>query len=158
MPQAPTIASAPARTRPKRRLTQGEEPENKRKNLWPASIGLSVLVPKETRSLEATVRFAEYVLEIEKPEGGGRGHVLGLYACHDDRLIATAEYLRKKLNYRGYLHLKMMPGTEYDQVLRALQLADRVSVNLEGPNTRRLAALAPQKGFLEELIKPLQWV
>ena len=75
-----------------------------------------------------------------------------------DKLIATAEVLRKKLNYRGYLHLKLMPGSEYDQVLRAMQLADRVSINLEGPNTKRVQALAPQKVFFEELVEPLRWV
>jgi predicted DNA-binding helix-hairpin-helix protein len=75
-----------------------------------------------------------------------------------DKLIDTAEVLRKKLNYRGYLHLKLMPGTEFDQVLRAMQLADRVSINLEGANTRRLQALAPQKVFIEELLQPLKWV
>jgi predicted DNA-binding helix-hairpin-helix protein len=75
-----------------------------------------------------------------------------------DRLIAMAEVLRTKLHYRGYLHLKLMPGTEYDQVLRAMQLADRVSVNLEGPNSTRLSALAPQKVFMDELLQPLRWV
>jgi len=75
-----------------------------------------------------------------------------------DRLIATAEILRHKLHYRGYLHLKLMPGAEYDQVLRAMQLADRVSVNLEGANPRRLEALAPQKVFMDELLQPLRWV
>ena len=75
-----------------------------------------------------------------------------------DKLIAMAEHLRLKLHYKGYLHLKLMPGSEYDQVLRAMQLADRVSVNLEGPNTKRLSALAPQKVFLEELLQPLRWV
>jgi predicted DNA-binding helix-hairpin-helix protein len=65
--------------------------------------------------------------------------------------------LRHKLNYRGYVHLKIMPGTERDQVLRAMQLADRISINLEAPNSRRLADLAPHKIFLEELLKPLQW-
>jgi predicted DNA-binding helix-hairpin-helix protein len=75
-----------------------------------------------------------------------------------DKLIDTAEILRKKLGYQGYLHLKIMPGAEFDQVLRAMQLADRVSVNLEGPNTKRLQALAPQKVFIEELIQPLKWV
>lgn len=75
-----------------------------------------------------------------------------------DKLIDTAEILRKKLGYRGYIHLKIMPGAEFDQVLRAMQLADRVSVNLEGPNTRRLQALAPQKMFIDELIQPLKWV
>jgi len=75
-----------------------------------------------------------------------------------DRLIATAEILRSRLGFQGYLHLKLMPGAEYAQVERALQLADRVSVNLEAPNTRRLIRLAPQKAFLDELLQPLKWV
>ena len=49
-----------------------------------------------------------------------------------DRLIATAEILRKKLGYRGYLHLKLMPGAEQAQIERAMQLADRVSVLVDG--------------------------
>jgi predicted DNA-binding helix-hairpin-helix protein len=75
-----------------------------------------------------------------------------------DRLLATAEVLRNKLDYRGYLHLKIMPGAERAQVERAMQLADRVSINLEAPNTERLARLAPQKTFIEELLTPLNWV
>ncbi len=74
-----------------------------------------------------------------------------------DRLIDTIDVLRNKLNYRGYVHLKIMPGTERDQVLRAMQLSDRISINLEAPNSRRLADLAPHKVFLEELLQPLQW-
>lgn len=75
-----------------------------------------------------------------------------------DQLIATAEILRLKLGFKGYLHLKIMPGAEKAQVERAMQLADRVSVNLEAPNTERLVNLAPHKVFFEELLRPLQWV
>ncbi|MBN1888354.1 MAG: radical SAM protein, partial [Thermoflexales bacterium] len=75
-----------------------------------------------------------------------------------DRLIATAELLRGKYHFAGYIHLKLMPGAESDQILRAMQLANRVSVNLEAPNTERLARLAPHKVFLEELLRPLQEV
>ena len=39
-----------------------------------------------------------------------------------------------------------------------MQLADRVSINLEAPNTERLARLAPNKTFIEELFRPLRWV
>ena len=53
--------------------TQGEEKSDRRPNVWPASIGLSVLVPAETQEVTATVRFAEYVRDPEKPEGRGRG-------------------------------------------------------------------------------------
>ena len=75
-----------------------------------------------------------------------------------DRLLDTADILRHKLGFRGYIHLKIMPGAEKAQVERAMQLADRVSVNLEAPNTERLARLAPHKIFLEELLRPLRWV
>jgi predicted DNA-binding helix-hairpin-helix protein len=75
-----------------------------------------------------------------------------------DKLIETADILRNKLRFPGYVHLKIMPGAESDQVLRSMQLASRVSVNLEGPNTRRLQQLAPKKVFLEELLQPLRWV
>ncbi len=76
----------------------------------------------------------------------------------EDRLLDTIEILRRKHSFRGYVHLKLMPGVERDQVLRAMQIADRVSVNLEAPNTERLRRLAPHKIFLEELLQPLKWV
>ncbi len=76
----------------------------------------------------------------------------------EDKLLDTAEILRTRKGYRGYIHLKIMPGAERAQVERAMQLADRVSVNLEAPNTERLSRLAPHKGFIEELITPLKWV
>jgi predicted DNA-binding helix-hairpin-helix protein len=75
-----------------------------------------------------------------------------------NKILDTAEILRKRFGYRGYMHLKIMPGAERGQVERAMQLADRVSVNLEAPNTQRLAKLAPHKIFLEELLRPLKWV
>ena len=74
-----------------------------------------------------------------------------------DQLLDAADILRNKLKFRGYIHLKIMPGAQKAQVERAMQLADRVSVNLEAPNTERLARLAPHKQFLEELIRPLRW-
>jgi predicted DNA-binding helix-hairpin-helix protein len=75
-----------------------------------------------------------------------------------DRLIDTADILRKKLNFRGYIHLKIMPGAEYSQVERAMQLADRVSINLEAPSSEHLHKLAPHKLFNEELMHPLKWI
>jgi predicted DNA-binding helix-hairpin-helix protein len=74
-----------------------------------------------------------------------------------DKLIDTAEIIRKKYRYRGYIHLKIMPGAEYDQIHRAMQLADRVSVNLEGATQERLNALAPKKDFDRELVQMLRW-
>ena len=74
-----------------------------------------------------------------------------------DKIIDTADIIRNKQGYRGYIHLKIMPGIEYDQLYRSMQLADRISVNLEAPTSERLAALAPKKVFVEELVQMLQW-
>ena len=75
-----------------------------------------------------------------------------------DKLLDTAEILRQKFNFQGYLHLKIMPGAQKGQVELAMQLADRLSVNLEAPNPNRLARLAPGKQFIEQLLQPLKWV
>jgi predicted DNA-binding helix-hairpin-helix protein len=75
-----------------------------------------------------------------------------------DKLIDAADIMRHKLGFRGYIHLKIMPGAERAQVERAMRLADRVSINLEAPNDARLARLAPHKQFTEELLEPLKWV
>ena len=72
-----------------------------------------------------------------------------------DKLLDTVEIVRRRYQYRGYIHLKVMPGIEADQLLRAMQLADRVSVNLEAPTPARLHALAPKKAFERELLSLL---
>ena len=75
-----------------------------------------------------------------------------------DKIIDTAEILRRRYGYTGYLHLKVMPGAEYEQIERTMQLADRVSVNLEGATEERLAMLAPKKDYWGELVQRLQWI
>lgn len=74
-----------------------------------------------------------------------------------DKLIDTVEIARTRYHYRGYIHLKIMPGAEYDQIARAMQLADRISINLEAPTQQRMDALAPKKDFAGELLQRLQW-
>ncbi len=74
-----------------------------------------------------------------------------------DKIIDTIEIVRRKYRYPGYVHLKLMPGSEYDQIKRAVELADRVSINLEGATAERLTALAPKKDFYDELLQRLRW-
>lgn len=109
--------------------------------------------PEEFANLFAKLnqsRAAEGLFISSGLAGGG--------ARTQDKLLDTADILRNKLGFRGYIHLKIMPGAEKEQVYRAMQLADRVSINLEAPNTNRLSRLAPHKIFLDELLQPLKWV
>jgi len=94
--------------------------------------------------------------------GGAQGlflssGIIGGGVRTQDRLLDAADILRHRLSFRGYLHLKLMPGAQHAQVVRAMSLADRVSVNLEAPSQSRLTPLAPRKVFLEELLQPLAW-
>jgi len=75
-----------------------------------------------------------------------------------DKIIETAEILRIKKKYSGYLHMKIMPGAEFDQILSLMKWSDRVSINLEAPNPERLVQLAPLKHFGEELFSRIRWV
>jgi len=75
-----------------------------------------------------------------------------------DPMLATADLLRHKHAYRGYLHLKIMPGAQSAQIEQAVQLADRVSVNLESVDAGRLASIAPDKDFEGELLSAVRQV
>ncbi|MFQ5344051.1 MAG: radical SAM protein [Anaerolineae bacterium] len=75
-----------------------------------------------------------------------------------EKMIATAEILRRKLHFDGYLHLKIMPTASDAAIEAALGLADRVSVNLEAPNAERLSRLTSTKEIEQDLMAPLRRV
>lgn len=99
-----------------------------------------------------TLQRAERVQGIFLSSGIIKGSV-----TTQDKIIDTIEIIRHRYQYDGYIHLKIMPGVQYEQLYRAMQLADRVSVNLEGPTQDRLNSLAPKKDFSNELLKMLRW-
>ncbi|MFC2030476.1 radical SAM protein [Chloroflexota bacterium] len=74
-----------------------------------------------------------------------------------DRLIATVEIIRRRYEFAGYVHLKILPGASEAHIERAVQLAHRVSVNLEAPNPDRLSVIAPHKDYFGELSEPMRF-
>ncbi|HPC58294.1 MAG TPA: radical SAM protein, partial [Kiritimatiellia bacterium] len=48
-----------------------------------------------------------------------------------ERMLATAERLRRREGFRGMLHIKIIPGASDAAIERALQLASGVSLNIE---------------------------
>ncbi len=61
----------------------------------------------------------------------------------------SAIILRKKYGYKGYMHIKIMPDTDYFAIREALLYADRASVNLEAPKDVYLKRLSKDKNFKE---------
>jgi predicted DNA-binding helix-hairpin-helix protein len=64
-----------------------------------------------------------------------------------DDLITALELLRMKHAFRGYIHVKMVPGGQPAQIERLTALASRVSINLETPCGASLLQIAPEKRF-----------
>lgn len=74
-----------------------------------------------------------------------------------EELIRTAELLRKKYLFQGYIHLKAIPGAAPDLIERAGYLADRMSVNLELPTAEGLRKLAPHKSR-KTILRPMKQI
>jgi predicted DNA-binding helix-hairpin-helix protein len=113
---------------------------------------------RETFSADEMAKAFDTLQRAKKVDGMflSSGIIKGSVTTQD-KIIDTVEIVRHRYTYRGYIHLKIMPGIERDQLYRAMQLADRISVNLEAPTQERLDALAPKKNFDAELLQMIRW-
>jgi len=74
-----------------------------------------------------------------------------------DRMLATIDLLRRHEGFEGYVHIKLLPGAEAAQVDEAARLANRISVNLEGPSDTHVRRLAREKDFSGDLLPKLEY-
>ncbi len=74
-----------------------------------------------------------------------------------ERMIEVIERLRRK-GYRGYIHLRLMPGVSKDLLFHAAVLSDRIGLNIEAPRTV-FREIAPSKAdWLQDIVKRLEWL
>lgn len=73
-------------------------------------------------------------------------------------LTDTAEILRRRFSYRGYIHLKIIPGASDAAIHKALSLASAVSLNIETPGARYFRKLSSCKDYDEHIIRPLRMI
>ncbi|MBN2036254.1 MAG: helix-hairpin-helix domain-containing protein [Chitinispirillaceae bacterium] len=70
----------------------------------------------------------------------------------------TAAILRKRYKYRGYIHLKVLPGATDAAVEESLSLANTVSLNIETPGKHHIRKLSSKKDFENDIIQPLKMI
>jgi predicted DNA-binding helix-hairpin-helix protein len=75
-----------------------------------------------------------------------------------ERLNATARLLRGRHQFRGYIHLKIIPGASAAAVEEAVSLASAVSLNIETPGEKHLARLSSRKNYLRDVIEPIKQI
>ncbi|MDC7126912.1 MAG: helix-hairpin-helix domain-containing protein [Spirochaetales bacterium] len=69
-----------------------------------------------------------------------------------EEMVKTAELLRKRYRFKGYIHLKIIPGCNEELILAAAELADRLSINMEAPTRNHLHNIAPDKDLISQII------
>ncbi len=96
-----------------------------------------------------------------------QGKVFGLFVSSgvvgtpDDtmqRINTIAGVLRSRYKFRGYIHLKIIPGAGAAAIEQAVQLASAVSLNIETPGAEFLANLSTQKDYLRDIIEPIKHI
>lgn len=75
-----------------------------------------------------------------------------------ERINDTARILRYKYDYKGYIHLKIIPGASDAAIEDSISLANSVSLNIETPGSKRFEILSNKKDYSNDIIKPLKLI
>jgi len=84
--------------------------------------------------------------------------VLGSADATMDRLNGVARLLRKKYGFRGYIHLKVIPGASDAAIEETVSLASSVSLNIETPGAKNLEKLSKKKKYIQDIIDPIKLI
>lgn len=96
-----------------------------------------------------------------------RGEVFGLFLSSGvlgtpdatmERLNRIAKILRYRRGFRGYIHLKVIPGASANAIEEAVKLSSAVSLNIETPGAKHLAKLSDKKRFIEDIVEPIKLI
>lgn len=72
-----------------------------------------------------------------------------------DKINTVARLLRYKHGFRGYIHLKIIPGASDAAIEDSLSLATAVSLNIETPGKRHFQLLSNRKDYERDILRPL---
>lgn len=72
-----------------------------------------------------------------------------------EKICEALLLLRTRYRFRGYIHVKAIPGAAEELLDKAGYLADRISVNMELPTEESLRRLAPNKSY-RAILSPMR--
>lgn len=84
--------------------------------------------------------------------------VIGTPDVTMERINAIARILRYKHAFKGYIHLKVIPGASPAAITESVSLASAVSLNIETPGAEYLAKVSQKKDYLRDIIAPIKQI
>lgn len=94
------------------------------------------------------------------------GKVMGLFLSSGvigtpdqtmERINTIAAMLRRR-QFKGYIHLKVIPGASDAAIEEAVALANNVSINIEVPGEKQFQRLCSSKHYLDDVIRPMKLI
>lgn len=75
-----------------------------------------------------------------------------------DKINTVARLLRYKHRFKGYIHLKIIPGASDAAIEDSLSLATAVSLNIETPGKKHAEKLSERKDYDNDIMRPLKFI
>ena len=75
-----------------------------------------------------------------------------------EKMVEAVSIIRRQYRFRGYVHLKILPGENYDLIKRSAELATRLSINIEAPNKQRIHELSTTKEYKSDILRRQAWI
>jgi len=74
-----------------------------------------------------------------------------------ERINRTALILRR-MQFKGYIHLKVIPGSSQAAIRQSVSLASAVSLNIETPGEKHFSCLSTTKNYSRDIIEPIKFI
>ena len=75
-----------------------------------------------------------------------------------EKMIEALSLIRNKYCFQGYIHVKILPGTSKDHIRQIMEIADRVSLNVELPSSCRLNEVSSMKNYETDIIRCQKYI
>jgi predicted DNA-binding helix-hairpin-helix protein len=109
--------------------------------------------PEELAGITLSLYKGNYIegLFLSSGVGGEENRVM-------EEMLDAVRLLRERHKFKGYVHMKILPGTSFEHVKQAVELVDRVSVNVECPSKSHMSELSSTKDFENDILQRQRFV
>jgi predicted DNA-binding helix-hairpin-helix protein len=109
--------------------------------------------PEELAKITISLYRSNYIEGLFLSSGSGRNEDTIM-----EKMIETARLLREKYCFQGYIHLKVLPGASRSHIGEAMELSDRVSVNLEAATASFMSEICTSKDYEIDILQRQRYI
>ena len=109
--------------------------------------------PQELAAITLSLYRSNFIEGLFLSSGAGRDEEIVM-----EKMVETARLLRQRHAFSGYIHLKVLPGCSRDHIQQAMQLADRVSINLEAASPSHMNEICTTKNYESDILQRQRYI